>query len=403
MAKDPWLSIVGLGEDGLAGLSAAARAHLDAAEVLVGGERHLAMIPEDGRERLTWTNPLSDLVDDIVRRRGQAICVLATGDPMHYGIGVTLARHVSSDEMVVVPTCSAFSLAAARLGWSLPEVGLLTLHGRPLTLLQPYLQPGARLLALSEDGGTPAAVASFLIDRGYGESMLMALEHMGGPKESRYEAQAQVWGEKRVADLNTLAIECRVNPIVPLLPRSPGLPDEAFRNDGQMTKQEVRAVTLAALGPVAGQRLWDVGAGCGSVAIEWLRAAPNTQAHAIERDKARCGYVAENMAALGTPGLQIVTGTAPEALADLPAPDAVFIGGGATADGVFEACWQALPVGGRLVANVVTVEGEQVLSAWRQKVGGSLTRLAISRAETVGRFAGWRPLMPVTQFRAVKS
>ena len=398
----PWLSVVGLGEDGLEGLGPPARALVEAAEVLVGGERHLAMVPADGRERLTWTSPLGLLVDDIVARRGQRICVLATGDPMAYGIGVTLARRVPREEMTIVPGISAFALAAARLGWNLAETDQLTLHGRPLDLLQAFVQPGARLLILSEDGGTPSKVARLLVVRGYGESRLIALEHMGGPGEAVAEAAAAAWNDRRTADLNTLAVQCVAAPGTPLLPRSPGLPDAAFQHDGQLTKREVRAATLAALGPVAGQRLWDVGAGCGSVAIEWLRAAPHATAVAVEREAARVALIAANAADLGTPKLEIVTGEAPGALAHLAPPDAIFIGGGATVPGLFAACWQALGSGGRLVANAVTLEGEQALISWRAEVGGDLNRIAVSRAEPVGRFTGWRPLMAVTQFAVTK-
>ena len=398
----PWLAIVGLGEDGLAGLTPAARALVDNAEVLVGGERHLAMLPEDGRARLTWTTPLTILVEEIARRRGTKICVLASGDPMFYGVGVAIARYVPCEEMTVVPGLSAFSLTAARLGWGLADCGLLTLHGRPLEQLHPHVQPGARLLILSEDGTTPGKVAALLRGRGYGESRMTVLEHMGGPREKVFTATAETWEEQRAADLNALAVECVAGPEAPLLPRLAGLPDEAFRHDGQLTKREVRAATLAALAPVPGQRLWDVGAGCGSVAIEWMRAAWEARAFAIERNPDRRALIAANAAALGTPKLKVVAGEAPAALEGLDPPDAVFIGGGATTEGLFEACWQALPPGGRLVANAVTLEGEQILVQWRSEIGGELTRIAVSRAEPVGPFTGWRPLMPVTQFQVTK-
>ncbi len=397
-----WLSVVGLGEEGLDALSPAARALVDQAEVLVGGKRHLEMVADDGRERLTWTSPLRLLVDEIERRRGQPICVLATGDPQAYGIGVTLARRISIQEMTIVPAPSAFSLAAARLGWSLSEVDALTLHGRPLALLHPYLQPGAKLLILSEDGKTPGHIAALLRDRGYGNSTVVVLEHIGGPRERVIAGTAADWAINRVADLNTVALACVADPAAPLLVRSPGLPDDAFRHDGQITKREVRAVTLAALAPVAGQLLWDVGAGAGSIAIEWMRAAPRAAAIAVEKDRDRLALIAANAAALGTPTLEIVAGAAPEALAGLAPPDAVFIGGGATQPGLFDACWQALRSGGRLVANAVTLEGEQALVAWRQARGGTLVHLAVSRAAPVGRFTGWQPFRPVTQFAVTK-
>ncbi|MCP4379965.1 MAG: precorrin-6y C5,15-methyltransferase (decarboxylating) subunit CbiE [Hyphomicrobiales bacterium] len=399
----PWLSIVGLGEDGLHGLDVDARALIERAEVLVGGKRHLAMVPEDGRERLTWTTPIGSLIEVIVARRGARVCILATGDPMAYGIGVTLARRVAKEEMIVVPRPSAFSLAAARLTWALSEVDCLTLHGRPLELIHPNVQPDAKLLLLSEDRRTPAKVAELLTERDYGGSVMTVLEHMGGGRERIIEGTAAAWSCDDLADLNTIAVTCVASPDAALLSRSPGLPDSAFHSDGLLTKQEVRAATLAALVPIPGQLLWDVGAGCGSIAIEWMRAAARTRAIAIERRPDRLALIADNAAALGAPTLEVVEGDAPQALRGLLPPDAVFIGGGATADGVFEACWKALRPGGRLVANVVTLEGEQAVLSWRQKVGGALTRIAASRAAPVGPFTGWRPLMPVTTFSVSKT
>ena len=398
----PWLSIIGLGEDGLAGLTPTARALFDQAEVLIGGRRVFAMVPEDGRQRLSWPSPPSALIEEIAARRGQRVCVLATGDPLHYGIGVALAKAVPMDEMVVIPAPSAFSLACARLGWTVSEVEPLTLHGRPLAILHPAIQPGARLLLLSNDAATPDRVAELLCARGYGPSRMAVLEHMGGAKERRLDATAEAWQPGRAADFNTIAVDCIAGPDAALLPRSPGLPDEAFRHDGQMTKREVRAVTLSALQPVPGQLLWDLGAGAGSIAIEWMRSHRRCRAVAVERDADRIALIAGNAAALGTPGLEIVEGEAPGALDGLEAPDAAFIGGGLRADGNFETCWDRLKPGGRLVANAVTVEGEQALARWRAELGGELTRIAISRAGAVGSYTGWRPLMPVTQLRAVK-
>jgi len=399
----PWLSIVGIGEDGLAGLTAPARALVDDAEVLIGGERHLAMVPDDDRERLAWPSPLSALLDEIESRRGTRVCVLATGDPLWYGIGVSLLKRIPRSEIAILPGRSAFTLSAARIGWPLAEVDCLTLHGRPLSLLHPYIQPGARLLILSEDATTPAAVAALLTTRGYGKSHLTVLEHLDGRKERRLDGTAVGWQANDIADLNSLAVECIAGPDAALLPRTPGLTDEAFRHDGQLTKRELRAATLAALMPVAGQLLWDVGAGCGSVAIEWMRAAPRAGAIAIERRAERRAMIADNAEALGTPTLKIVAGEAPAALAELEAPDAVFVGGGVSGEGVLAACWTALKPGGRLVANAVTLEGEAALVAWQRVEGGALTRFAISRAEPIGPFHGWRPLMPVTQYAAVKT
>ena len=397
-----WLSVIGIGEDGLDGLSPVARALVDGAEVLIGGERHLAMIPDDGRERRAWGRPLHALVEEIVERRGRQVCVLATGDPLTYGIGVTLARHIPRPEMTIIPAPSAFSLAAARLGWSLAEVDTLTLHGRPLALLQSFVQPGAKLLLLSNDGTTPGQVAALLRARGYGDSYLSVFAHMGGPQESVIDERARDWGDRVCPDFNTIAVRCVAAPDAPLLPRAPGLPDAAFQNDGQLTKREVRAVTLAALAPVGGQHLWDVGAGCGSVAIEWLRAARHATATAVEQQAERINLIAANASALGTPHLDIVTGAAPAALTNLPRPDAVFIGGGLRHDGLLDLCWESLRPGGRLVANAVTVQGEAALATWYGRNGGTLTRLAIARAAPVGDLTGWKPFMPVTQLAVHK-
>jgi precorrin-6Y C5,15-methyltransferase (decarboxylating) len=401
-----WLSIIGVGEGGLEELSPAARSLIDTAEVLVGGRRHLAMIPEDPddrRERLQWPSPFDTLAEEIAKRRGQRVCVLASGDPMTYGIGAKLARLYPIELMTILPSPSAFSLACARLGWSAPDTALLSIHGRPLESLHPAVQPGARLLALTSGREAPAEVAALLRARGYGPSRMIALERMGGPKERRIEGTADDWPAGAVEDFHTLAIECIAAPGAALLSTVPGLPDEAFQHDGQLTKREVRAATLAALAPVPDQLLWDVGAGCGSVAIEWMRAAARTRAVAVERRPDRVALIAANAAALGTPLLEVVEAEAPAALDGLEDPDAIFLGGGVGTPGLLDDCWARLKPGGRLVANAVTLEGEQSLLAWRAVNGGDLIRLAISRAEPVGGLTGWRPLMPVTQLAAVKS
>ncbi|MBH8573342.1 precorrin-6y C5,15-methyltransferase (decarboxylating) subunit CbiE [Nostocaceae cyanobacterium CENA369] len=398
-----WLSIVGIGEDGLQGLSAIARSLIEQAEVIVGGDRHLAMLPpDDRREKITWISPISTSIEEIIRRRGQSICVLASGDPMCYGIGVTLTRHIPVSEMTIIPAPSTFSLASARLGWSLTEVETLSLNARPPSLLQSYIYPGARLLILSEGKDTPAIAAEILTKRGYGGSKITVLERMGGIHERIVEGTAASWSETQIAALNAIAVDCIADAGVAPLPRLPGLPDNAYHHDGQLTKREVRAITLAALAPTPGQLLWDVGAGCGSISIEWLRSHVRCRAVAIEQNSSRLHYIADNANALGTPNLQIITGKAPHALKDLPTPDAIFIGGGVTALGLFDICWQALHPGGRLVANVVTVEGEQTLFQWHEQVGGNLTRIAIQRAEPIGKFLGWRAMAAVTQWVVVK-
>jgi precorrin-2 C(20)-methyltransferase len=266
-----WLSIIGVGEEGLEALSPVARTLIDKAELLVGGARHHALVPNGTAERLTWASPLSLTIEEILRRRGRRVVVLATGDPMWFGIGVTLARRVPAEEMWVIPAASAFSLACGRLGWSLAEIECLTLHGRPQALLNAAVAPGARLLILSHGSGTPMEVAKTLTALGYGPSRMIVLERMGHAEERQLAATAADWKVERTEDLNTIAIECVAGPDAVARPCVPGLPDDAFRHDGQLTKREVRAATIATLMPLPGQLLWDVGAGCGSIAIEWLR------------------------------------------------------------------------------------------------------------------------------------
>jgi precorrin-6B C5,15-methyltransferase / cobalt-precorrin-6B C5,C15-methyltransferase len=397
-----WLSVIGIGEDGLAGLAPAARTLVEQAQVLVGGKRHLALVPGSGTERLTWRTPLADSLPEIAGRRGQRVVVLASGDPLWYGVGALLVRHFGREEVLVLPGRGAFSLAAARMQWSLADCIPLTLHGRPLERLALFLTPGARLLILSEDGVTPARVAAYLTARGWGESALTVLEHMGGPNEHRREGTAATWPAGRAAYLNTLAVECVAGPGARPLSRLAGLPDDAFRHDGQITKRVVRAATLAALAPLPGETLWDVGAGSGSISIEWLRGGGG-RAVAIERVPARVALIGENAALLGVPELEIVPGEAPAVLRDLPTPDAVFLGGGTSAAGLFEAAWDRLRPGGRLVANAVTVAGEARFAAWHQRQGGRLVRIAVSEAEPLGGAQSWRALVPVTQVTLVKA
>jgi precorrin-6Y C5,15-methyltransferase (decarboxylating) len=395
-----WLSIVGVGADGLSGLTPAACALIDSAEVLVGGTRHLGMV-DGGAERLTWETPLSRTVEAIAQRRGRRVVVLATGDPMWFGIGVTLARRFPREEMIVLPHLSAFSLAAARLGCPLADVEPITLHGRPLELLSLHLAPGARLLILSENGDTPARVAAFLRERGWGGSIVTVLENLGAADERCVRGVAAQWNAGPCADLNTIAVDCVADAGTRVIGRTPGLPDDAFAHDGQLTKREVRAATLSVLMPLPGQLLWDIGAGCGSIGIEWMRAARGARAIAVERLPSRQALIAQNAATLGVPKLRVIAGSAPQALAGLDSPDAIFIGGGLS-DDVIESCWSGLKPAGRLAANAVTLEGEACLLAAQARRGGDLTRIAVSRADAIGNRTAWRPLMPVTQWSVTK-
>lgn len=389
----PWLSVLGMGDDGLDGLSPAARVLLDAAEVVIGGARHLALV-ETKADKREWPSPFAGARDLLDSLRGRNVAVLASGDPMWFGIGATLTRWLSPGEMRVLPYPGAFSLAAARLGWPLQDCLCLTVHGRPLEALHLHLAPGRRLLVLAEDGQSPAAIARLLEKAGYGPSRLVVLEHLGGTAERIRDSVAEAWvGE--AADLNTMAIECRAEAGARLWSAVPGLPDEAFDHDGQLTKREIRAVTLAALAPLPGEMLWDVGAGCGSIAIEWMRAGG--RAAAIEPRADRVARIAANAAALGVPGLEVIRGSAPDAL-PYSDPDAIFVGGGVSAPGVLDACWSALRPGGRLVANAVTAEGEAALIALHARFGGQMVRLSVSRLAPIGGFHTWHPAMPVTQF-----
>ena len=397
-----WLSIVGIGEDGLAGLSPAARTLVETTETLVGGERHLAMVPHGSAERIAWARPLADTVGIINERRGRRVTVLASGDPLWYGVGVLLARHFSRDEMTILPQPSAFSLMAARLGWVVADCPCLSLHARPLDSLRLHLTPRRRLLLLSEDGTTPRAVARLLAKTGWGRSRLTVFEHLGGNREASRSATAAEWGKGLSADLNTIALECEAGPDARPLSRLAGLPDAAFEHDGQLTKREVRATALAALAPLPGETLWDIGAGCGSIAIEWLRAIDGGTAVAVEHDPARAAIIARNAAALGVPGLQVIFGTAPQKLPEEPEPDAIFVGGGIGNPELLPALWARLRQGGRLVANAVSIDGERALLDWQAQHGGSLTRIAVSRAEPLGDHQAWRPLLPVTQYTATK-
>jgi precorrin-6B C5,15-methyltransferase / cobalt-precorrin-6B C5,C15-methyltransferase len=394
-----WLSVIGIGEDGWSGLSETARALVAGAELIVGGRRHLALIPPGGGERLAWKAPLAETLPEIARRRGQRVAVLASGDPLCYGVGALLARTFAPEEMIVLPQPSAFSLAATRLLWPIEECVTLSLHGRPLDKLRLHLAPGARILALTGDGAAPAAMARLLTDTGWGASAMTVLEHLGGPRERKLAATAETWTEPRCADLNIVALLCAAEPGATPLSRRGSLPDDAFRHDGQITKRAVRAATLAALAPLPGELLWDIGAGSGSVAVEWLRADDHMRAIAIERDAARAAVIAENAARLGVPELRIVHGTAPEALPDLDTPDAIFIGGGVSDPTIWDAAWSMLKPEGRLAANAVTVKAEAELLRRHAAWGGALQRIAIAQAEGEGF---WRPAMTVTQFFARK-
>ena len=402
MSRQRWLSVIGIGEDGCAGLSPAASHLQREAELVVGGARHLELAGRLRGDILAWPSPISDAFPAILARRGRPVCVLASGDPFFYGIGSVLAEHVPADEIICHPAPSAFSLAAARLGWALQDCALVSLHGRAFERIIPHLQPGARILALSWDETTPARLAELLASRRMGGSRLTVLESLGGPRERIRDTTAEGFSLASIATLNTVGIQVVAEPGAPILALASGLPDEFFEHDGQITKREVRAITLSALAPRKGELLWDVGAGSGSVGIEWMLRDPANRAIAIEAREERAARIARNALALGTPGLQVVQGKAPTALEGLPRPDAAFVGGGGSDSDLINAVWAAIPSGGRLVVNGVTLEAHGELTRRHLQFGGELVSINMARADAIGGFHAWRPAMPVVQWAAVK-
>lgn len=396
----PWLHIVGIGEDGFDGLTPATAAVVEAAEVIVGGDRHHSLSDRVTAERVAWPSPFNAMIETIEGLKGRRVVVLVTGDPLWFSVGARIGRAIDPSEIVYHPQLSAFQLASARMGWSLADVETLTVHGRPVEQMIAFIQPDARLLILTTGAETPAQIAKFLTERGFGASKVSVLAAMGGENEQRFDGIAEDWAHQ-VPAFNTLAVECIAAPDAALLPRVPGLADVLFQSDGTMTKQEVRAATLAKLMPMRGALLWDIGCGSGSVAIEWMRAARYARAIGIEPRDDRRAMAGANAMALGTPKLSLVEGQAPQALDGLEAPDAIFIGGGLSRE-TFEAAWAALRPLGRLVANAVTLESEAELLVLSKDFGGELVRLSVQRAEPVGRLTGWRPAMPVTQWSLVK-
>ncbi|WP_278191886.1 precorrin-6y C5,15-methyltransferase (decarboxylating) subunit CbiE [Streptomyces sp. TRM75563] len=399
------VSVVGIGADGWPGLSGTAREALREAEVLIGGARQLDLLPpECAGVRVGWPSPLRPAVPRLLaEHRERRIAVLASGDPMFYGIGRALAEELGPEGLRVLPHPSSVSYACARLGWPLEDTEVVTLVGRPAARLAASLYEGRRLLVLSADASTPATVAALLTAHGFGPSRLRVLEQLGGEAEAYVDGVAETWAHAPGDRLNVIAVECRASADALRLGTVPGLPDAAYEHDGQLTKRHIRAATLGALAPAPGELLWDVGGGSGSIAIEWLRAHPSCRAVSVERDPVRAERITRNADRLGVPGLRVVTGPAPSALAELEAPDAVFIGGGLTAPGLLEACLEALRPGGRLVANTVTLESEALLAARHKEFGGELVRLAVAHAVPVGGFTGWRQAMPVTQWSVSKS
>ncbi|KAA0021304.1 precorrin-6y C5,15-methyltransferase (decarboxylating) subunit CbiE [Antrihabitans cavernicola] len=390
--------VVGIGADGWDGLTSVARHAISACDVLLGSCRQLDLVPAGDHERVPWPSPLlpalAGLFEGYADRK---LCVLASGDPMFHGIGVSLAKLLGPQRLHVIPQPSSASLACARLAWPLAETPVVSLVNRQVETLLPALMDDARLLVLSNNGQTPAEVAHLLSANGYGRSVLRVLEQLGGPSERQLDAVAVEWAHHRVDALNIIAIECIADPTAIRLTRGPGLPDHVYGGDGQLTKSEMRALSVAALAPAPGELLWDVGGGSGSIAIEWSRSHPRCRAIAFERKADRSEQILANARALGVPTVRVL-GAAPAALGEAETPNAIFVGGGLTDSGLLDECWSRLPAGGRLVANSVTAESDSVLLDWAGRHGGSLRRFQIYRAEPLGRFTSWRPHLPVTQW-----
>ncbi|MCX4388103.1 precorrin-6y C5,15-methyltransferase (decarboxylating) subunit CbiE [Micromonospora peucetia] len=398
------VTVVGIGADGWPGLGEAGRQAVETAQVLLGSDRQLDLLPADvSAPRVRWPSPLLPALPDLLdTHAGRRICVLASGEPMWYGIGSHLVRLLGPDRVRVVSHPSSIVLACARMGWPVEQVTVHSTVARDLDRIRRDLAPGRLLLVLSSGADTPAELARTLTAAGYGPSELTVLAALGGTSERRTGGIAQEWSAEPGDPLNVVAVRVVAAPDTRVLSPMPGLPDDAYDHDGALTKREARAMALSRLAPTRGELLWDVGAGCGSVGIEWLRADPTTSALAIEGRPDRADRIARNARSLGVPQLRIVRGAAPDALAGLPAPDAVFVGGGLTAPGLFAAVWGALRPGGRLVAHAVTLEGERELVDQAARHGGDLTRLSVDRAAPLGAFTGWQPARPLVQWAVTR-
>jgi precorrin-6B C5,15-methyltransferase / cobalt-precorrin-6B C5,C15-methyltransferase len=393
------LTVVGIGADGWTGLGDQARAALREADTIVGSTRQLDLLPAETNARLrAWPSPIDSLVDELANGPTGNTCVLASGDPMLFGIGATLARRVGPERLHIHPHPSAFALACARLGWPAADVSLASAVGRPPEVVGRLLQPGRRLIAYVAGADGAKEVARVARERGFGASRMVVLERLGTDAERVHDTTVDDWGDREADPLHAVALDLGPAPDAPLLPLTPGLPDDAYDSDGQLTKRGVRAIALAALGPAPGQLLWDVGAGSGSIAIEWLRAEDTARAIAIELREDRAQRLTANALRLGVPRLEVVQAEAPAALDGLEQPDAIFVGGGVTEPGLVDRCWNALEPGGRLVANAVTLEGQSVLLEARAAHGGELTRIALEHADQIGGFTAWRPQLPVVQW-----
>ncbi|MHC5307275.1 precorrin-6y C5,15-methyltransferase (decarboxylating) subunit CbiE [Bartonella sp. LJL80] len=403
MNKKHWLTIIGIGEDGWEGLSIHQQKIVREASYIFGGKRHLSFLPQSLEAELwNWATPFERAIDDLLRLRSENVVVLASGDPMFFGVGATLVKRLSIEELVILPSPSSFSLAAARLGWALQDTICLSVHGRPLGVVNRHLQDDVHMLILSENAQSPMALSKILTDRGFGESKVIVLEHIGGERERIRQATAEQFNLTDCTDLNIVAVQCISSNDAAEYSSFCGLPDRAFRHDGQLTKQNIRALTMAHLAPRKNELLWDIGAGCGSISIEWMRSAANSMAFAIEKDVKRQENIRFNANQLGVPNLKVLEGEAPFIFEGLERPDAIFIGGGLTHPQLFDMCWNCLKDGGRLVANAVTLETAALLQTYSKRLNARMISISLSEASGLGRFQVWRPSLPLTMMIAEK-
>ncbi|WP_255564944.1 precorrin-6y C5,15-methyltransferase (decarboxylating) subunit CbiE [Methylovirgula sp. HY1] len=396
MQAQHWLTLIGMGEDGRDGLSPAADRLIGQARFIIGGARHLALLGPVDAKTMEWPTPFEGGLKEILGRRGTPVCVLASGDPFLYGVGSLVAAHVPADEMICLPAVSSLSLAAARLGWALQACEIVSLHGRPFARIVPHLRPKAKLLVISWDGTTPGKLAQLLKERRLGRSRMIILEALGGPREKISETRAENFEAHDIDSLNLIALEIEADHDAVCIPLTSGLPDEWFEHDGQITKRDIRALTLSALAPWPGACLWDIGAGSGSIGIEWMLAHPRNRAVAVEAREDRAARILRNAAALGTPDLAVTIGRAPEIFAQLPQPDAIFIGGGGAE--VIDAAYAILRSGGNLVVNAVTLETQSVLAERHARHGGRLTMIDIAQADPLAGFRVWHRARPIVQW-----
>lgn len=404
-APQAWLTIVGIGDDGWDGLSVHAKDAVEQSGRIIGSVRQLRLLPNSIVQRSeSWSGDITALLKSLKRaqKKHGTICLLASGDPMWHGLGASLSTHLDMEEFCVLPGISSRSWAAARLGWALQEVICLSFHNRPVNLLHSHIAPRTRLLLLSRDGNTPGMVAKLLCERGYGSSAIWVLEHLGGEHERIRKTRAENFDIMDIASLNMVAVEvsqhCDKNHTALF-----GLADELFFHDGNITRRDLRAMALARLACPPGALLWDVGAGSGSLSVEWMRLHHDNRAIAIEAREDRCRLIESNRDVFGVPELRICTGTAPQMFESLPTPNAIFVGGGVSADGVLTASWNSLRTGGCMVAHAVSVEGEATLVKFRREVGGELLRIGCERLDALGSMEGWRPLRSVVMFSAYKN